>query len=308
MKEGELKPEEDLLLASMPDEVRELRNDWPSQTESVENLTRELEQEFRFGQQITKTDRGYLMGGTLQGGSSSMWYPATQQQYHAYKRWRNIEGLYESRDDEAYCDLQRLLDKHDIQLATHRTCSPRSRKRSDAFPHPGYGQIYAHMLSILPQLPKAHLSRETLKRIQLGGWGPDAAKASAYKKSEAAVLMYDFAVGGARRTFIGLFLHELGHAHETALSESECNVLHQAYQVLIEEDAFFGVEFLLDPDTRKLYQKFVFVEFLAETYMIYASCGAGLRARIKKLAEPARGAWEQVYASFKESFGGMEYE
>lgn len=292
----------------MPEEVRDLRNHWPSQAERVENLTQELEQEFRFGQQITKTERGYLMGGTLQGGSSSMWYPATREQYHAYKRWRNLEGLYEARDDEAYCQLQRFLEPFDVDLVTRRQAAARGRRKRDAFPHPGYGQIYAHMLSILPLLPPAHLQSPTLKRIQLGGWGPDAAKASAYKKSDSAVMMYDFACNGARRTFLGLFLHELGHAHETALNESQRDELHAAYQVLVEEDAFFGVEFLLDPDTRKLYQKFVFVEFLAETYMIYASCGAALRERIKELPEPARAAWQRVYASFCESFGGMEYE
>lgn len=295
------------MLRSMPEDVRELRNDWPSLVARVENLTAELEQDFRFGQSITKTDRGYVMGGTLKGGSSSMWYPATRQQYHAYKRWRNIEGLYEARDDDAYCQLQRLLEAHDIELVTRRSSAPNARRRRDAFPHPGYGQLYAHMLQILPQLPDAHLDRPTLKRIQLGGWGPDAAKASAYRKDEAAVLIYDFACRGARRTFLGLFLHELGHAHETALSEAERDRLHRAYQVLVEADAFFGVEFLLDPDTRKLYQKFVFVEFLAETYMIYVSCGAALRERIAALTSPAREAWEDVYACFREGFGGAEY-
>lgn len=296
------------MLRSMPEAVRELRHDWPSLVERVEDLTCELEQDFRFGQSITKTDRGYVMGGTLKGGSSSMWYPATRQQYHAYKRWRNLEGLYEARDDQAYCELQRLLEAHDIELVTRRQAAPNARKRRDAFPHPGYGQLYAHMLAILPQLPPEHLGRSTLRRIQLGGWGPDAAKASAYLRDEAAVLMYDFACRGARRTFLGLFLHELGHAHEAALSEAERDRLHAAYQVLVEADAFFGVEFLLDPDTRKLYQKFVFVEFLAETYMIYASCGAALRERIAELPEGPRRAWEDVYDCFRTSFSGAEYE
>lgn len=292
----------------MPEDVRELRNEWPSLVDRVEHLTSELEQDFRFGQSVTKTDQGYVMGGTLKGGSSSMWYPATREQYHAYKRWRNLEGLYEARDDAAYCELQRVLEAHEVELVTRRKAGPRARKGRDAFPHPGYGQLYAHMLAILPQLPPSHLRGSTLGRIQLGGWGPDAAKASAYLKDQATVLMYDFACRGARRTFLGLFLHELGHAYETSLSEAERDRLHAAYQVLVETDAFFGVEFLLDPDTRKLYQKFVFVEFLAETYMIYASCGAALRERIAALAEPARGAWEAVYAAFREGFEGLEYE
>ena len=54
--------------------------------------------------------------------------------------------------------------------------------------------------------------RPEFAALQIGGWGPDSAKASAYDRG--AVLMYDFAIRGARRTFMGLFLHELGHAHE----------------------------------------------------------------------------------------------
>jgi hypothetical protein len=162
------------------------------------------------------------------------------------------------------------------------------------------------MLSMLKRLPREHLERDSLKAIQLGGWGPDAAKASAYK--DGVVMMYDFATRGARRTFLGLFLHELGHAHEVDMTEAVRTSLYTQYQILIEEDAFFGIEFLVDGDTRKLYQKFVFVEFLAETYMIYAACGEGMRALIAALDDRARDAWTTVYEIFRESFFGIDYE
>ena len=160
-----------------------------------------------------------------------------------------------------------------------------------------------------PHLPrKLFLARDTLQRIQLGGWGPDAAKASAYEKRESAVLMYDFACKGARRTFLGLFLHELGHAHEVDLDEPTKDVLHAQYRVLVDNNAFFGIEFLVDPDTRKLYQKFVFEEFLAETYMIYVACGGGMREEIARYEGPVRDAWERVYEVFRDTFHGIEYE
>src|SRR5580698_9678456 len=90
-----------LTLRSMPAEVRKLRDQWPSQRERVPDLTDELEKEFRFGQRISKTERGYFMGGPIKGGTSSMWYPAKTEDYQAYQRWRKIEGLVEGRDDEA---------------------------------------------------------------------------------------------------------------------------------------------------------------------------------------------------------------
>lgn len=298
-----------MAIRTMPAAVRELRAPWPSQVQRVQDLTWELEQEFRFGQRITKTDRGYVMGGTMKGGSSAMWYPATREQYHAYQRWRNVEGLHEARDDDAYCELTRLLEPYDVMLVTRRKTAPHARRgRNDAFPWPGYGPLYRDMAPILRGLPEEHLRRDTLQQIQLGGWGPDAAKASAYQKRESAVLMYDFACKGARRTFLGLFLHELGHAHEVDLDEPTKDVLHAQYRVLVDNNAFFGIEFLVDPDTRKLYQKFVFEEFLAETYMIYVACGGGMREGIARYEGPVRAAWERVYEVFRDTFHGIEYE
>jgi len=292
-------------LRSMPEGVRELRHAWSSQADRIPGLTWELEQDFRFGQRVTKTDTGYMMGGTLKGGSSSMWYPAVREHYHAYKRWRSQEGLQEGRDDEAYAGLQELCDRNRIQVATRRRGGSR-RQLDDEEPYPGFGALYADMWQILRALPERHLMRPALGRIQLGGWGPDAAKASAYV--DGGVHMYDFACRGARRTFQGLFLHELGHAHECDLSEAEKDAIYAGYKVLLDEGAFFGVEFLVDAETRKLYQRLVFNEFLAETYMIYAACGAALREAIAGLSPAAFAAWGQVYDVFRASFDGVEYE
>jgi hypothetical protein len=296
------------LLRKMPDDVQDLRRPWKSLADRIKGLTWELEQDFRFGQSVTKTDRGYVMGGTIKGGSSSMWYPATQDQYHAFKRWQAVEGVYEARDDEAYDGLRALLLASDVSLLTRREAASRGgrRAKADLEPYTGYGPVYGDILSIATGLPSEHLKRKSLQAIQLGGWGPDAAKASAYK--DGIVMMYDFATGGARRTFLGLFLHEMGHAHEVDMSEALRDILYVQYHVLIEEDAFFGVEFLVDADTRKLYQKFVFVEFLAETYMIYTSCGEGMRTQIAELGDRAREAWLKIYEVFRDTFHGIEYE
>ena len=306
----------------MPDEVRALRYPWRSLTPElrsgsgsesgeralVQGLTWELEQDFRFGQRVTRTDQGYVLGGTMKGGSSSMWQPATREQYHAFRRWQQVEGILEARDDEAFERLSGKLARHGVELATRRHAGGmgRARHQVDAEPFQGYGPLYDAMHGVLAALPDSHLEREALQRIVLGGWGPDAAKASAFQ--DGSVLMYDFACRGARRTFVGLFLHELGHAHEVSLSEADKDALHEAYQVIAEADAFVGVEFLLDAGTRKLYQRFVFNEFLAETYMIYASHGASLRERFQDQPAPVRTAWERVYELYQRSFDGYEYD
>lgn len=288
-------------LRRMPLELRELRRPWPSQRERVPNLTDELEKEFRFGQRIARTDRGYFMGGPIKGGTSSMWYPSSREDYKAYKSWRKVEAVVEGRDDEALERLQRLLEARGVELATRQ-----SSRHEDGVPFAGFGPLYALMADALEALPPSHLARPSFKRLQVGGWGPDGAKASAYDRG--SVLMYDFAVRGARRTFAGLFLHEMGHPHEQALEPGLRDRLKRLYKVVNEADAFLGLEFLLEASTRRLHQKFVFEEFLAETYLIYAACGETLREFIASQRGEVRSSWEQIYEIFRDTFQGYEYE
>jgi hypothetical protein len=287
----------------MPPEVRELRSHWPSQRDRVPHLTEELEKDFRFGQRISKTDRGYFMGGSIKGGTSSMWCPANRQQYKAYNSWCKLEGLIEGRDDEALERLQRVLEPCGVELATKHRAQGR---HLDPEPHHGFGPLYRVVATCLEALPRHHLEGPQLRRLQLGGWGPDAAKASAY--DAGSVLMYEFAIRGARRTFTGLLLHELGHAHESALAPAPRAALERCFKLISERDAFLGVEFLLESSTRKIQQRFAANEFLAETYMIYTACGAALRAFMGEQEPSVRAAWDTVYGLFRESFGGHEYE
>jgi len=288
-------------LRSMPLEVRELRRPWPSQRDRIPALTDELEREFRFGQRIAKTDRGYFMGGPIKGGTSSMWYPASRSDYKAYEKWRKLEGLVEGRDDEALERLQGFLEAREVELVTRH-----SSRKQDGAPYAGFGPLYALCLAALEALPPAHVSGERFKRLQLGGWGPDGAKASAFDKG--SVLMYEFAIRGARRTFAGLFLHELGHPHEQALARPARETLKGLYKVVSDADALVGLEYLLDAATRRLHQKFVFEEFLAETYLIYTAAGEVLRSFIASQAGAVRSAWERIYELFRETFDGYEYE
>lgn len=299
-------------MRTMPTPVRELRNGWPSRIAEVKFLNEELEKDFRFGQRISKTDRGYLMGGTIKGGSSSMWYPSSEKHYQAYLDWRCLEGIVDQQDDEAYEGLLDLLGSNSIALSTRThqafpTAPSRDAAKADSreVHDPQLGFIYRTIYDVLNKLPSSHLGRPQLERLRLGGWGPDSAKASAY--ANGAVLMYDFAIRGAKRTFFGLLLHELGHAHENAMSPATRNELYKHYRVIAEADAFLGVEFLLDASTRRLYQKFVFNEFLAESYLVYTACGKALRTFIAGLEGSAQRSWEEVYAIFRATFDHVEY-
>ena len=121
------------------------------------------------------------------------------------------------------------------------------------------------------------------------------------------LLAHDFALEGARRTFLGLLLHELGHAQESAWEPSQRARLELVHRRLVEDQTFVGVEFLLDGETRKILQTFSFGEFLAETYMIYVSQGTRLRSHVESLPPGTREGWEEVYEAFRTAFSGREY-
>ncbi len=294
-----------MALRRMPEEVRTLRHPWRTVTDRVPHLTPELEREFRFGQRVARTERGFLMGGTIKGGSSSMWYPAGTEQFEAYLAWREVEGIVDRRDENAYAHLRDFLAVRGVDLQNgQRSGFPEGREGSGF--NPELGIVYELTLGVLRALPESHVRRPQLRRVQLGGWGPDGAKASAYHN--ATVMMYDFAVRGARRTFLGLLLHELGHAHEHALGPAALAGLEAAYRPIAHADAFYALEFLLDPASRRRYQRLVFNEFLAETYLVYAACGQALRRFIDDQPAAVHAAWATAYALFRESFDGVEYE
>lgn len=286
----------------MPTEVRALGRPWDSLEGKVPGLTAELEKEFRFGQSVISLDGRFRLGGNLKGGSSAMWIPSDRGSYDAYTAWRDRDGIPRLKDRRAFRRLHRLLARHGIVLVNGSWSGAEQVEKNFSEKR---GYIYAVTHDILLNLPEAHLSRESFRILQLGGWGPDGAKASAYE--DGRVMMYDFALGGARRTYIGLFLHELGHAHEAALSGDAREGLRKAFRAIVRQGAVLGVEFLVDGHARRMYQMRVFEEFVAETYMIYVSQGGILRAFISDQESGARAAWDEAYAALRETFDGVEY-
>ena len=283
----------------MPAEARELAHPWYSRVAEIPGLTSELEREFRFGQRVVMLDGTYRLGGTIKGGSSAMWVPASPELHVTYQRWARIEALPRVSRRVAYWRLVRLLRRHGIAIVNGSPGATRTFS-------PKLGTVYRLTRIVLEALPTHHLDSPAFATLQISGWGPDSAKASAYENGR--VMLYDFAVKGARRTFLGLLLHEVGHACEAVVPPRERLALQRLHGVLLEARAFLGVEFLCDPASRQFYQANSFAEFLAETYMIYASQGERLRRHIAALPGEARAAWEAVYTRYVAWFGGMEYK
>ncbi len=288
----------------MPDGVRDLAEPWESLVGSVPGLTSKLEKEFRFGHLVIPFGEGYRRGGSIKGGSSSLWSVCPEEEYRAYCGWREIEGIarYESR--AVYDELYDLCESNGIELRNSGTSEGVPGVRGVY--RPMRGMLYELTLSVFKALPENHLARDEFARLDLGGWGPDSAKGSAYE--DGVVFMYDFAIQGARRTFLGLLLHELGHAHEAALPAGALAQVRALHRVISEAGAFPRIEFLLDPESRGAYQSLVPGEFLAETYLGYAALGERLRRFVDGLSNEVRDAWREVYTIFVNSFDGVEYD
>ena len=68
---------------------------------------------------------GFRLGGSLKGGSSTMWRPAAQSDHQAYLAWKEREGVPD--DVEAVHDLVRWIDEragNPQRVSGVTTCAP----------------------------------------------------------------------------------------------------------------------------------------------------------------------------------------
>jgi hypothetical protein len=289
----------------LPEEARALGRPWASLVGEIAGLSPDLERDFRFGQTVFEFAGGYRLGGSVKGGSSTTWRPAPEQDFHAYRAWWAREGIPDGPEDlEGFEVLAEYLAANQIEFWN---MSQRGALQLPAEYLPKRGWIYRTALEILRALPPDHVSRPAFSALQLGAWGPGSAKASAYEAGR--VYIYDFALGGARRTMAGLFLHEMGHAHEAALSAAQMDELARLHAPIADAGALFGLEFLLDAESRKVYQQFLVSEFVAETYVAYSAAAPALREHIAGQRNPhTADAWQRTYDIYRETFGGWEYD
>lgn len=286
---------------SMPPEVRQLADPWQSVAAQVPGLTAPLEADFRFGKRVVLfAPNEYRIGGSLKGGASTMWFPTDEAHHKLYREWHRLQGFGEWPDEDAWKGLHALLADHRIELQ-----EPAPDANPDHYRR-RRGPLYRMTWEILKRLPAEHLAADRFAHLQLGGSGPDNAKGSAYDGD--TVIMYSFALEGARRTYYGLLLHELGHVAAAGFSPAAVTALTDAHAVLRRHNTFLGVEFLLGAASREQYQSWPVGEFLAETYLHYVACGSLLRNFLKSRPQPeVREAWERIYDRFLDHFDGLEY-
>lgn len=281
-------------LVQPPREVAALRDPWDRLSGRLPGLSIELEDEFRFGHVVTAVGDEFRLGGSIKGGSSSVWITVGEEVDEGYRAWREVEGISTEPDAEAYYRLKHRLSALSIDMRSH----PEEYL-------PRHGGAYQLLEMLLGLLPDEHLLWLPLEMIVVGGWGPDAAKASAYR--DGRIFLYDFVLGGARRTFAGILLHEMGHAFYSGLRPERKRAFENSHSVIACSGALLGTEFLLDATSRVVYQEFLVDEFAAEMYMAFVAQGGRLREFIRGLEGPGADAWRRVYGQYLDAFDGWAY-
>jgi hypothetical protein len=149
-----------------------------------------------------------------------------------------------------------------------------------------------------------------LNEICLGESISSSVRGSEYVPETGQVVMFTLALGAARRTFTGLFLHELGHAlaRRIMLNEEQWKFMQSRHLALFNAGAFLGVDFWIGQEDRIFYQADL-EEFLSELYMHYVAAGDCLRAHIASLGNASvAGKWKEIYEAYRDwYFSGIEY-
>ncbi|RME88645.1 MAG: hypothetical protein D6785_00660 [Planctomycetota bacterium] len=291
-------------ILSLAPEIKALKEPWPSLGDEIPGLTEKLERAFRQGQGVFFTIKGYLLGGNIKGGSSCIWRKTTKDIYKIYKEWYQREGFRERISGKERERLKNFLKDHNIILLegdrSARNADPKENIRI-MIPD----ECYALTYEILTHLPPHHLINPYFQKLQIGGWGPDSAKGSAFHNN--TVMMYDLTVHGAKRTYAAILLHEIGHAHALLLEDDQQKELYEHFSALSKTEDWIGLEYYLGSNIRKEYQKNHFNEFLAETYLHYVVIGKDLPRFLEGMAPASMEHWKAVFQIFQNSFDDWEY-
>ncbi|MCX7804158.1 MAG: hypothetical protein N3A38_03105 [Planctomycetota bacterium] len=278
-------------------------------------------------------DATYEKWGTLSGGMTMLVESAGEADLVAYHGWRKIEGFEDigvEKTLDALENLRRFLDGVNSERASlgmpplvlsgrgeryiHRTFEELQRPGTQLHPRrqvfEQMGGIYRAVEQILDALPRPHMFNPHIREIMLGEGVSSSVRGSEYVPEQGQVVMFTLALGAARRTFVGLFLHELGHAMARRMLEddSEAGFFEERHGFLRATGAFLGVDFWIGREDRVFYQTDI-EEFLAETFMHYVAAGDCLRAHIASFGDGkiAR-CWTEVYEAFRDRyFSGIEY-
>ncbi len=158
-------------------------------------------------------------------------------------------------------------------------------------------------------LPRSHFGHGHFKELKIGGWyGGGAAKCSAHE--DPVVSMFDFVVGGPRRNYAALLLHETGHSHFAKLCEDGeiRKRIEHYYKRILKTKGFFALDYLFGRQSRVNSYAVSPDEFASEFYLFYVAGGEKFHKFIASLDRNSGWRyWMQMYNIFMESFGGTKY-
>ncbi len=287
----------------VPKSLVRLSKQWPTLVGRVHGLTDDLENMFRFGHNVDYDPylQRYTLGGSAKGGDTIMRSPVTEEAYLTYLSWKSIECISpvgsDSESAASFRSLEEFLIEEGVELKKKEGLSISVRLGSAARFSEG----------LLRLLPRSFFGQNVLKSIFLGSSRHGAALGSAYE--DGKVMIYSFLLRTAKKTFAGLFMHELGHAFQDILKSGgngDMKTISEAHKIISHHNSFYGTSFWGDRQSRKQYQQ-NYSEFIPEMFMVYVTQGDALRRHINHKEDPElREAYAAVYRIFKNKLG-VEY-
>lgn len=169
-------------------------------------------------------------------------------------------------------------------------------------------QAVTQTLEIMELLPENHLRNSHFKELILGGWGGGAAKGSEYDKP--TVHIFSFAIDGARRNFLCMLLHEIGHSFFSYIT-SESPSLKKRMELLFKNLDLshfrnLAIDFIFGKSSRLTQISSSASEFYAEFYLWYVVQGTRIKIFAESLEQTQKDLIIEIYDIYKENFG-IEY-
>lgn len=335
---------------TLPQDFKALSH-WQSQVGNIPGLTQQLEEEYLQGRSP--------WGGSMQGSSTMI---LTLPQYldekeiEIYQQWYEKEGMPKLSPEQTQKNkksLEDYLKKHNISLESNIgcLCNPQivARLKEDGIlavhslsplTNPSIGYAYYLTQEILKLLPPSHLHSEKFKKLYFNHDGDGAAKGGNYENN--ILELYNVAVSGSKRLFLGLLLHELGHVFSHSLSEEEIAELRENHSKITENKTLsflrknvFSLQIpqnnlkednleesvgIVKNELKRILTnkpfmegtrfwgrgrniyQYSFEEFIAETYLHYISQNNQLLTHINSLEPKTKKPFSQVYNFFYKKF------
>ena len=293
------------MISQIPEFLRELREFW------LEGVPNELQSHIRFNANISREKGIPIVTDFLSGGGGTMIEQAVDEElYQALEQLVKQEYFPREYDSQAYRNLAEFLHIKGVTLSLGIGFGP--QKETDIVSRYIPKGVFETTKRVYELLPEHHLRHAHFRELRIGGWSGGDAKGSQYKNP--VVHLFDFIMRGAIRNYIGLLLHETGHAHFELLRKTQSDLAKRIVwcfgEICSTEDPEipFMIDYLYGTRFRTQECMFDCREFAAEAYLIYVVRGTTLRDSTASLPRRSRKPWQKLYDTFRQSFGGIEYE